>query len=185
MSKSSFSQWMAEQDESKSENHGQSSFPYFSNVFGQLSVIQDSVTNQFQDLSNSLPDAGMTIIFNYLVYYISNAGLCCFILFYFICRSFISSISCTRYSSCLFNNCSYRVLDFRHNHRFTHHHSQASKICFLHYYGHHFVSFQCRCVAKAFSVLKKYHRWWCAELSSNYFINQFSVVHFICDDNNP
>lgn len=62
---SSFSQWMADQenDASKSENHGQSYFPYFSSVYGQLSSIQDSVTNQFQDLSNSLPEAGETIIF--------------------------------------------------------------------------------------------------------------------------
>ena len=82
MSKSSFSQWMAEQDESKSENHGQSSFPYFSSVFGQLSLIQDSVTNQFQDLSNSLPEAGMTVIFNYLRYFISNVELYFFIVFY-------------------------------------------------------------------------------------------------------
>ena len=58
---SKFSQWMADQeknDESKSDSHSQSSFPYFNNVFSQLSSIQDNVTSQFQDLSNSLPEAG-------------------------------------------------------------------------------------------------------------------------------
>ncbi len=52
----SFSEWAAEQD--KEENGKGESPSSFSFIFSNLTSIQDNMTSQFQDLSNSLPEFG-------------------------------------------------------------------------------------------------------------------------------
>ena len=76
MSKQFNSQWMAEQDDESKNDHNQSSFSYFSGMFNQLSSIQDNVTSQFQDLSNSLPEAGIKLFL--YAFFESDFNMCFF-----------------------------------------------------------------------------------------------------------
>jgi hypothetical protein len=54
---SSFSKWMEAQDKSDVKNVNQDK-GILSNIYSQLTLAQDNLVSQFQDLSNILPEAG-------------------------------------------------------------------------------------------------------------------------------